>query len=103
VSNIRKFCIFLAVALAPGAWSAIGVAAPATTHFVVKDARDIEPNAVRFAAAQISGDHQAIALLGGTKTTWPTIKGGIEDAEARGCRVTGIIVGPSNAVPALEV
>jgi len=76
---------------------------PAPNHYVVKDARDIEPNAVRFAAAQISGDHQAIALLGGTKATWPTIKGGIEDAEARGCRVTGIIVGPSSAAPALEV
>lgn len=105
MTNSRNIRRALIVALISIALSSVGVAAkaPPTSHFVVKDSRDIEENSVRFAAAQIGADHQAVVLLGGDKAVWPKIKGGVEDAEAKGCRVVAILVGPVNARPALEI
>ena len=88
-------------AFAPTGGTAQSATAP--HKYVVKDMRNIGPNSVRFAAAQISGDSQAVVLLGGSKTIWPKISDGVQQAEAKGCPVVAILVGPADEAPALEI
>jgi|GEM_PF-3527734 len=72
-------------------------------HLVVKDSRDIEPNSVRFAAAQGTEAYPNIALLGVNQSVWPKIRSAALQSEANGFPVRAIIVGPPSAMPALEV
>ena len=96
------------VRVALAALALTGMAMPAAGqvqqgHFVVKDARNIEADAVRFAASQGTEAMPNIVLLGGGKDVWPKIRGAVAEAEAAGYPVRAILVGPTNETPALEI
>lgn len=74
-----------------------------TGHFVVKNLRDIGANSVRFAAIQGATYSPTVVLLGGNKGIWPKIRNAVRDAESRGFPVRAILIGPTDAPPALEV
>lgn len=71
--------------------------------FVVKDARNIGVNSVRFAAAQGTERAPNIVLLGGNEAVWPKIRGAVVQAEKEGFPVRAILVGPPSAPPAFEI
>lgn len=78
-------------------------ASPSDIRIPVSDARNIEPNSVRFAAIQAATDRPVIVLLGGNKQVWGKIVAATQQAAFEGCPVWGIFVGPASAPPALEI
>lgn len=75
----------------------------AAPRFVVKDMRTIEPNSVRFAAAQGTGEMPNVALFGGTPEVWQKVKGAVTQSEAQGYPVRAVFIGPPSAAPGLEI
>lgn len=69
----------------------------------LRDARDAGPNSVRFAAAQFTQTAPSIALLGVQRESWPRIRDAIQEAKANGYPVSLIVMGPTDASPALEI
>ncbi|QIG79944.1 hypothetical protein [Stakelama tenebrarum] len=69
----------------------------------VSEARDIEPNSVRFSAAQFTEDAPTVVLLGGNRTNWPKIRDALRQAVFEGYAVRAIFIGPVDAPPSLEI
>jgi ABC-type sugar transport system substrate-binding protein len=77
-------------------------ASAADIDIPLSDARDIEPNAVRFGAQQHSGAAPAIVIFGVTKANWPKLRAAIQQAVFEGYPVAGIFIGPASP-SALEI
>ncbi|MCP1469870.1 hypothetical protein J3E64_001552 [Sphingobium sp. OAS761] len=72
-------------------------------NFPMRDARNAGENSVRFATAQVTKAAPAIALLGVQRESWPRIRGAIQQAIADGYPVGIVVMGPTDAEPALEI
>ncbi|QDX25734.1 hypothetical protein FPZ54_06680 [Sphingomonas suaedae] len=94
----------LAVAAAPnGALTQNRPASVADVSIPLSDARNIEPNSVRFSAAQFTRSGPAVVLFGVTKANWPKLKAAIQQAVYDGYRVQAVFIGPANVQPAIEI
>lgn len=80
-----------------------GVTSPSQIDIPFRDARDAGANSVRFSAAQFTGNAPTVALFGTTKATWGKVKSALQQSAFDGYPVAGVILGPSDAPPALEV
>ncbi|MCF8467275.1 MAG: hypothetical protein K9G33_07715 [Sneathiella sp.] len=76
---------------------------PSDVRIPLSDARDIEPNSVRFSAAQFTKEAPTVVLFGGNKTNWPKIRAALRQAVFEGYTVKAIFLGPANAPPSLEI
>lgn len=109
VQNISRtlFCVLLAASTPVIAQEQQTVAAhpasPADVRIPLSDAREIEPNSVRFSAAQFTKEAPTIVLFGGNKTNWPKIRAALRQAVFEGYAVKAIFLGPVDAPPSLEI
>lgn len=96
--------VALAVAAPPsGAFTQTSPASAANINIPLSDARNIGPNSVRFSAAQTSRNAPTVVLFGATTPNWHKARAGLQQAAAQGYRVSGVIMGPTNQPPSLEI
>lgn len=69
----------------------------------LSDAREIGPNSVRFSAAQLSRKGPVIVLFGATTPNWHKARAALQQAVAQGYRINGIIMGPTDEPPSMEI
>lgn len=79
------------------------ITSPSQVSVPLSDARNIEPNSVRFSAAQFTNDSPTVVLFGMNRRSWPKIRAAIQQAVFEGYPVSGVFMGPTSEAPALEI
>ena len=83
--------------------AAVRPASPAQVDFKLSDARNIEPNSVRFSAAQFTRESLTVVLFGASDASWEKLKTAVQRSIFAGYPVRMVFIGPSNEPRAIEV